>query len=546
MNRRANATKPRTNSSNIVDLQRRHLNSELTVTIPENENVKGTLEPNGEYLERVNTVSLLAQLAENKLMRNFKRVFDQFKIIGSHLCIDVTQAPYFEVQINKVDWTLDNIFYNDGGNWKQYDNANLPEAVVNRLGDYFAPGIKDFSEAVEGQPSKYVELPFTVGCSSRRTIPENYFVSREGQRYSRPTWNEMMSYGSAIWESKLPGAPIHLSMDIQASSNTERSMTFPTEVLDKVCYMTPMLQGGRFCPIYMFGVRIKKLQGNELKNELGLQLNGGDEKHVTLHVGGGMEEDDPAFPCGGNVIRAFVVYNDQRYEFVVRGRYSFGDDVQSEPDYWFEYDDRRVDYCLSVQGYHTCRMKQLRTLLGTELAIYNRIGVNYVIDDGSNNNGAVCRGMIYTDQQQSVPNEPISWTNHTLRYNQEDGIMELVNPPADDTGVFAVIVCYGQGQNIKTRVFGLPGEGTALRKVSWQNLKGQVGNWAIGAERVFLIGIPSVGANGVKDLQIGLTADSQLEISDDMTLCNVALPSDADNGYKYKESLFFATALKLQ
>lgn len=38
---RANATKPKRNSSRVVDFQKRNLNSELTVTVPESFVIEG-------------------------------------------------------------------------------------------------------------------------------------------------------------------------------------------------------------------------------------------------------------------------------------------------------------------------------------------------------------------------------------------------------------------------------------------------------------------------------------------------------------------------
>ena len=92
---RANSTKPYRNESKIVDLNKKNLNTEVTVTIPQNIRWNDNLvlnEATNEYT-KISTKSVLSNMADSELFVNFAKCFDQFKIMSVHWCIDITKLP---------------------------------------------------------------------------------------------------------------------------------------------------------------------------------------------------------------------------------------------------------------------------------------------------------------------------------------------------------------------------------------------------------------------------------------------------------------------
>lgn len=383
MSLRANATKPKRNTSQIVDLQRKNLNSELTVTIPENEQWQGALKPhvvNGvtDYYYDISTKSMIAVLAENGLMRHFKRCFDQVKLISTHLCIDVSKPPTIEAAVQNMYYHRQRLEYQRPGSneWipVQADGFLAP-AEVNALNAIYPPGPNAIitRDGNNNNPPLVtpIEMPFTIAAASRRTVPNGYFQWIQDQNYVEPAWDELMSYGSSIWETKMPGTSVHLSLDINGSSNSERMMTFPTEMLDKLYELSPMTQNGRFCPFIMTGIKIKNLTNNELTGLLAVSiahLNPADRNIVNGILG---YFNGPQFcvfnSAGGNInVRGTGYFDftpDNGANQLPQGSVNLGN-------------LNNMNYCCSVQGYHQVRFKQLRTLLGPDCMCYNFLGVS--------------------------------------------------------------------------------------------------------------------------------------------------------------------------
>lgn len=409
--KRANETKPQRNRSKIVDLQKRNLNSELTVTIPENEKFSRALHDeegdNPTYQYDVHTESVIAQLAENSLMSHFKRCFDQFKLMNSHLCIDVSKPPFVQVAVKQMVWHPQYIQWSIGntGTWytynpQGYDPANpIPGADIvynanNResFEAIFPPQSAIITSDVADGVGFVVEVPFTVAAASRRAIPDGYFSWNNANNYVEPTWEQLMSYGSVIWESKLPGAPVHLSLDIEGSSNSERMMTFPTDMLNKLHTLHPMNQQGRFCPFIMYGMKTRILSNAECANAIVSQLNAGlggyaDNDHsavvdTQLKYFNGWQYKDFSFNIGANPV---IVHFRARGYFdfdlsgvpPVQGAGGMEEDPSFEADY-LVVGTENPTYSLSIMGYHTCRMKQLRTVLSYDNIQYNQFILNFM------------------------------------------------------------------------------------------------------------------------------------------------------------------------
>ena len=392
---RANATKPKRNSSRVVDFQKRNLNSELTVTVPESFVIEGGItrvddeSGKGKYWYGISTGSVIKSLSLNPLMGHFKKCFDQFKIMETSLSVDLRKPPIFDATVKGM------LYHNE---WIKYKNMSTGEIgdvpdtaegvftneVLIQIRSVFPSRKIILKNDKDGNPYKFpVEVPFMVAAASRRVIPEYYFKEDGVNKYKEPTWEELMSYGSVVWESKLPGTSIHLELDVQGSSNAERMMTFPTEALDKLGELTPMLQAGRFCPFVMIGVKAKFLDDAEVLSLVASTV-------ASYSVGSIQGSNGPVLsdviPEGGQLAyyNGVQYYNMQingvNYQIAGKGYFDFNcteQDLQqagingSFTDLVISYtSSSNVKYQLGIQGYHVVRMKQLRSVVSDFIGNY--------------------------------------------------------------------------------------------------------------------------------------------------------------------------------
>lgn len=390
---RANSTKPVRNTSKIVDLQKRNLNSELTVTIPTNDNWtpyvgEGFRQAvNENYSYSIINRSVIGMLAESELFLHFAQCFDQFKIMDHHLCIDVSKAPFLNVTINNIvpHLVYAEVFIEETGSWVNLDSVNIPheegeaDFQTEFIQEYRNDELLNDPEDLVTQPittNVNCEFPFIVGACSRRTIPYSYFQTDAQHPYENLTWNQMMSYGSAIYQSKMPGASVHLSLDVQGTSNCERMMTFPTECISNLGNLTPAQQNGRFCPFVYTGLKTKLIaydDNEEVKRMLIESINAltdtpgqYDGYHDELHIIGGIQY--LRFEYNGQYYKVRAKFNFDWYiEHEVANQPVFADCVQ--------YNPRDISYQLSVQGYTTVRFKQLRTTALRKPRVVLRVGI---------------------------------------------------------------------------------------------------------------------------------------------------------------------------
>ena len=392
---RANATKPKRNSSRVVDFQKRNFNSELTVTVPESFVIEGGITRvideagKGKYWYGVTTGSVIKSLSLNPLMGHFKKCFDQFKIMEASVSVDLRKPPIFDATIRGL------LYHNE---WIKYKNMStgeigyLPDTAQGVFTDEVLTQIRSVfpsrkiivKNGEDGQPYKFpIEVPYTVAACSRRVIPEYYFKEDGTNKYKEPTWEELMSYGSVVWESKLPGTSIHLELDVQGSSNSERMMTFPTEVLDKLGELTPMLQAGRFCPFIIVGVKFFHLTFEEMVSVLTSQVS-------SYSVGSIQGSNGPVIsdviPEGGQLAyyNGVQYYNMQidgvNYQIAGKGYFDFNvtqEDLQAVGFanvyqlFVSHTSHKDVKYQLGVQGYYVVRMKQLRSVVSDFIGNYS-------------------------------------------------------------------------------------------------------------------------------------------------------------------------------
>ena len=412
----ANATKPRpVRSSKIVDVAKRNLQGELTATVAINEEWSGCVNNNNpnnqaEYSD-VKSHSVMAMVAESPLVQKLGQCFDDMKIIDAHFCIDVSKPPSVALELEGAILHCEYSYSTDNGVTFRVSNDPLHD---QDLSNCFASAADYFNITNRYKPIDVVQVGindgvlsnidhlgvvfsplFTVAAASQRSVPEGYFqaFNRGGAlvRYAPPSWDQLMSFGSSIWQSKMPGASIHLSLDVKGSSNSEKMMTFPTRVLGKLSSISPMQQGGRFCPIIHHGIKLN-FSGNPQDF---YQLIYGS----SLVIGFAQMQDpnQPNFNDDGTgfyivpnnmmnpncVVRINLVLNldgapvgpDKMYESLNYPTWrAFWDNI-------FDPDNLNADafimfnYSLSVQGFVSVRMKRLRTLPNISISNYPRIGI---------------------------------------------------------------------------------------------------------------------------------------------------------------------------
>lgn len=458
----ANATKPRKNESRIVDLNMKNLRSELTVTIPQNDIWTGGLRligTDGEgddqkklYID-VQSRNILSCLSENLLMQNFCACFDQFKLMNSHFCIDITQLPMIRYWITRM-WCQRQYFQ-----WAENPNAVEWTDIDGPVGDWLTQDMIDQLEVHFPSTPGYVlderdpgnvdewddknvfqlELPFTLGASARRTIPNGFFQTDVNNPYEDPTWDQMASYGSFIYQSKMPGSGVHLSLDISGSSNSERMMCFPSAIVNRLYHVKPSNQNGRFCPVIMIGIKVNFPSVNQLKSQLYQMVDKAGSGYYWLQ-----STSDFKYSNGWQYLKVNTTTT-PRY-IRIKCNYSFTSDGETEmTPIEFENSTQSSNftyksYAYSVQAYHQVRFKQLRSIAGERSYEYNFLGAQLCNAEGN----IYLNGLDFLDSLAIVSNNPattgkMSWVNFQG---------QLVEPlatdmPADFKCYF--IVCYKKG-----------------------------------------------------------------------------------------------------
>ena len=244
---RSNSTKPVKNESKNVDVAKKALNAELTACVSKNETMDITCRDFGdEYLYGCKVNNILAMISEDKLVWHLVRTFDDFKIMKLHVCVDLIDLPcmYYQISSCSADYKYFVKEYQFGKEiWTEVtlDDERLDDYRADIVHNY--EGIINFANPIV-MP---IEVPVTICAAATRAIPNGLLVRDDSYipqnptlqnsdflpngTYYGPNWDRLMSYSSAVWQSKMPGAPVHLSLEIQGSSNSERMMTSPTEML---------------------------------------------------------------------------------------------------------------------------------------------------------------------------------------------------------------------------------------------------------------------------------------------------------------------------
>lgn len=407
MSLRANATKPQRNVSTIVDLQKRNFRSELTVTIPDNDNLTLGFVEHADHFYASTSFNALSTCANSKLFQHFVNCFDQMKLMDVHYCIDLANSPQYYADILQMGCQRLQMAYSldDGANWNEfYGVTNIDDPIdpnhqihvitqnTMNIIDANFPANGMYPAAV-GNPVtvKTFETPITVCAATRRAIPRGFFQPDPSVQFATPEFADLMAYGSAIYQSKMPGSGVHLSLDCMGSSNSERMMTYPTQMINRLYQFQPALQNGRFAPTIMIGVKADKYSQDQLRNELLALCNSWGDGTVTFN--------NPPNPQFTGNWQGFVAvgerWDDAQGAYVplpllvkVRCEYSFdmidGGGVhtpmtQQEFEARVQYNDlSNQNVKLSIQGYHSCRFKQLRTMPADKAWIFGYLNFEWL------------------------------------------------------------------------------------------------------------------------------------------------------------------------
>lgn len=172
-----------------------------------------------------------------------------------------------------------------------------------------------------------------VGSCGLRQIPKNYYNFAFGDVNGRQipdiySNGFVESVGNYIWQSYMPGAPLHLSMEMKGTSATEKSLYYPTSVVYNLSALDSFNQSGRFSPVTL------------LQNKLG-DLNG---RNMYTNGNGFVGSYDTFFWDTYNGDR-YATFNPKcgRLEFTVQTgnhEYFFGFDVAQCPVSYDEISDR--------------------------------------------------------------------------------------------------------------------------------------------------------------------------------------------------------------
>ena len=407
------AMKPRKN----VDVVKRSTQQELTATIPVSDSWEGKIDITGVtgMGNDVHTIGSLGLLSKSLVFRELCDCFDQFKIMDVHICGDVTKGVSANVSFNTV-WNTNyayRVSTDNGTNYTSYNyndfiklitTGDLTEAdqsnnLLTYLNTNYSYG-KVINKPSDEQGSiltQEITFPCIYGMAARRTIPNGFYQNVIGSNtyYSEPSYDEFASYSSYIYQSKMPGAPMHLSLDIQGVSSSEKMMTIPTIMSGKLYEFKPELQNGRFIPCVLYGAKA--------------QLPGmtGDENNRILSVVQYFDESQSEWNTASSVKQTNTVVIEkgaepteqvpnELYAILKAGvkieiteiRGTRVDFINN--DQWTTYLNQvstnasltiNDSYILKVMGYITVRFKQLRTTKNEIVESFSFL--HWYISDGS-------------------------------------------------------------------------------------------------------------------------------------------------------------------
>ncbi|EDR24188.1 hypothetical protein EDI_017390 [Entamoeba dispar SAW760] len=370
----------------------------------------------------VHTIGSLGLLNKSIIFRELCDCFDQFKIMDVHICGDVAKGVSTKIDFNVVfnkeyayrvstdsGTSFTNVSYDQlitmitSGDLTEADKAN---DLLNYLNTNYAIGKKIVKPSGENGhiATQEVTFPCIYGMAAKRTIPSGFYQNNIDNNavYSEPSYEEFASYSSYIYQSKMPGAPMHLSLDIQGVSSSEKMMTIPTIMSGKLYEFKPEIQNGRFIPTILYGARasIPGVKNNTESDKTDTRLlsviqyfddsqlewnSSSSVKYTdvsTLQKGAAPTEQAPneLYAILKATTRIEITsYRGTVLPFIDNAKWTtYLNDIVSGAT--LNIDD---SYLLKVMGYITVRFKQLRTTRNEIVETYSFL--RWSISDGTTN-----------------------------------------------------------------------------------------------------------------------------------------------------------------
>ncbi|EDR27723.1 hypothetical protein EDI_113620 [Entamoeba dispar SAW760] len=415
-----NAVKPKKN----IDVVKRSTQQELTATIPVSDSWIGKVvldNATGLGVD-VHTIGSLGLLNKSIIFRELCDCFDQFKIMDVHICGDVAKGVSTKIEFNVVfnkeyayrvstdsGTSFTNVSYDQliamitSGDLTKADKAN---DLLTYLNTNYAIGKKIEKPSNDKGPigTQEVTFPCIYGMAAKRTIPSGFYQNNTDGNvvYAEPSYEEFASYSSYIYQSKMPGAPMHLSLDIQGVSSSEKMMTIPTILSGRLYEFKPEIQNGRFIPTILYGARasipgVKNNSDNDKSDTRLLsviqyfddsQFEWNSDSSIkytdvsTLQKGTAPTEQTPnaLYPILKATTRIEITaYRGTVLPFIDNTKWTaYLNDIVTGAT--LNIDD---NYLLKVMGYITVRFKQLRTTRNEVVETYSFM--RWSISDGTHN-----------------------------------------------------------------------------------------------------------------------------------------------------------------
>lgn len=159
-----------------------------------------------------------------------------------------------------------------------------------------------------------------VGSCGLRQIPKNYYNFSLGNMNGRQIpdiYSDAFveSVGNYIWQSYMPGAPLHLSMEMKGTSATEKSLYYPTSVVYNLSGLDSFNQSGRFSPVTLLQNKLGNTNGRNMYTNGNGYVGSYDAVYLDTYRSNAYTELDPV--CGKLTFSVQNGDNVYKFEFNV-------------------------------------------------------------------------------------------------------------------------------------------------------------------------------------------------------------------------------------
>lgn len=221
LSRAQNATKPAKRFGKIkeVDMSIPSKTQSISVSLPVNFNVQmfANYDPKGTQSlmnTAVKTFDIISMLNSSQTFMNLSKVFKECKIQKVHGCIDLNRVPTVQMTIPAGEM--------------ESEYAGTYEIPTNNL---------------------------LLNCAMSRTIQLGKYFEDYIHNYKQVTYDDVVSMGSCIWQSLIPGASLHLSPEIKASGMMEKTQYINTEVFRNLKLLKSFESSQYFLPTFYLAMK---------------------------------------------------------------------------------------------------------------------------------------------------------------------------------------------------------------------------------------------------------------------------------------------------